>query len=238
MIMTGSFQDSPGEGCWLLRGRKWRYFKSKYHPLRAVFAGLWTPQMGLGVKRAVTRPGRGDNHRVKARQIVTFCWAIFHSLHPSPHYIWYQPSLGEAFCNFLALSWLMDTSSKPQFDTMTKENYCEGEKWSHFLWLISGGTWNKTPLSNFILSLARQSYTKLQSEATFCLGVIGCRLFFVTGPDPYFNCGLLLLQGWNSYWMIHCRLITILTFLSSLHQQLLISHLPAEWKLVESFSKV
>ena len=166
MIMTGSFQDSPGEGCWLLRGRKWRYFKSKYHPLRAVFAGLWTPQMGLGVKRAVTWPGRGDNHRVKARQI------------------------------------------------LTKENYCEGEKWSHFLWLISGGTWNKTPLSNFILSLARQSYTKLQSEATFCLGVIGCRLFFVTGPDPYFNCGLLLLRGWNSYWMIHCRLITILTFLS------------------------
>ena len=26
MIMTGSFQDSRGEGGWLLRGRKWRYF--------------------------------------------------------------------------------------------------------------------------------------------------------------------------------------------------------------------
>ena len=32
-----------------------------------------TPQMGLGVKRAVTKPGRGDNHRVKAQQILTFC---------------------------------------------------------------------------------------------------------------------------------------------------------------------
>ena len=152
MIMTGSFQDSRGEGRWLLRGRKWRYFQSKYHPLRAVFAGLGTPQMGLGVKRAVTKPGRGDNHRVKAQQILTFCWEIFHSLLPSRPPLYHIFDMNPHLENFLALSWPMDKGFEPQFDTMTKENYCAGEKWSHFLWLISGGTWNKTPLSNFILS--------------------------------------------------------------------------------------
>ena len=110
MIMTGSFQDSRGEVRWLLRGRKWRYFQSKYHPLRAVFAGLGTPQMGLGVKRAVTWPGRGDNHRVKARQILTFCWAIFHSLLPSRPPLYHLFYINPHIENFLALSWLMDKS--------------------------------------------------------------------------------------------------------------------------------
>ena len=90
MIMTGSFQDSRGEDPWLLRGRKWRYFQSKYHPLRAVFAGLGTPQMGLGVKRAVTKPGRGDNHRVKLNKYWLFAEQFF--IHYSPaayHFIIY-----------------------------------------------------------------------------------------------------------------------------------------------------
>ena len=127
----------------------------------------------------------------------------------------------------------MDKSFKPQFDTMTKENCCAGEKWSHFLWLISGGTWNKTPLSNFILSPGAPIIHETPIRSHFLPSRNWVRLFFVSGPDAYFNCMLLLLRGRNSYWMIHNHLTTILTFHSESPST--IAHQPSAGHILKYF---